>query len=176
MGHRPRSLELARLAACMRAHGESAVVERSSKGNALQARVGGNNRSAAYQAALRACGGNFGANITVPVLNLSGVPPGAFLKVNDLVPPRVVERGVIALLPTQGELDRLLVESAIAPSIMAVVSIGLGWVMAGRALRPLRAMTVSARQMSEENLHERLALSGYRRRPAGPGHRCRRRL
>ena len=32
--------------------------------------------------------------------------------------------------------------------------------MAGRALRPLRTMTAATRQISEENLHERLALTG----------------
>jgi two-component system sensor histidine kinase VanS len=43
---------------------------------------------------------------------------------------------------------------------MTVVSIALGWLVAGRVLRPLRAMTASTRQISERNLHERLALAG----------------
>jgi signal transduction histidine kinase len=43
-----------------------------------------------------------------------------------------------------------------------VVSIALGWLVAGRVLRPLRAMTATTRQISERNLHERLALSGPR--------------
>src|SRR5258708_17356167 len=43
---------------------------------------------------------------------------------------------------------------------MAVVAIALGWVVAGRILRPLQTMTASTRQISEENLHERLALPG----------------
>lgn len=58
------------------------------------------------------------------------------------------------------ELHQLLVQSGIALAIMTVVSIALGWLVAGRVLRPLRAMTASARQISERNLHERLALSG----------------
>jgi signal transduction histidine kinase len=58
------------------------------------------------------------------------------------------------------ERHNLLVVSAIALGIMAFVSIGLGWLMAGRVLRPLRAMTATTRQISEENLHERLALRG----------------
>ncbi|HEX4282043.1 MAG TPA: ATP-binding protein, partial [Solirubrobacteraceae bacterium] len=44
--------------------------------------------------------------------------------------------------------------------IMALASIGLGWVMAGRALRPVRTMSSRARGISERNLHERLALDG----------------
>jgi signal transduction histidine kinase len=58
------------------------------------------------------------------------------------------------------QLDALLTESGIALGIMAVASIGLGWVMAGRALRPLRTMSSRARGISERNLHERLALDG----------------
>ena len=57
-------------------------------------------------------------------------------------------------------LDALLAKSAIALGIMAVVSVGLGWVMAGRALRPVRTMGLRARGISERNLHERLALDG----------------
>ena len=45
---------------------------------------------------------------------------------------------------------------------MTAVSIALGWLVAGRVLRPLRAMTATTRQISERNLNERLALSGPR--------------
>jgi len=60
------------------------------------------------------------------------------------------------------DLHELLVRSGIALAIMTVVSIALGWLVAGRVLRPLRAMTATTRQISERNLHERLALSGPR--------------
>jgi signal transduction histidine kinase len=43
---------------------------------------------------------------------------------------------------------------------MAVVSVLLGWVVAGRVLRPLRAMTAATRAISEDNLGERLAMPG----------------
>jgi signal transduction histidine kinase len=58
------------------------------------------------------------------------------------------------------QLSRLLTESAIALGIMALASIGLGWLMAGRALRPVRTMSTRARGISERNLHERLSLEG----------------
>jgi signal transduction histidine kinase len=58
------------------------------------------------------------------------------------------------------QLDALLTRSGVALGIMALVSIGLGWLMAGRALRPLRTMGARARGISERNLHERLALEG----------------
>jgi signal transduction histidine kinase len=43
---------------------------------------------------------------------------------------------------------------------MAVVSVALGWVVAGRVLRPLRQMTAAAQRISEDNLGERLAVPG----------------
>jgi two-component system, OmpR family, sensor histidine kinase VanS len=57
-------------------------------------------------------------------------------------------------------LHQGLIESGIALAIMTTVSIALGWLVAGRVLRPLRTMTATARQISERNLNERLALSG----------------
>ena len=55
-----------------------------------------------------------------------------------------------------------LLRSVIVLAIMTVVSIALGWLIAGRVLRPLRTMTASTRQISERNLSERLALAGPR--------------
>jgi signal transduction histidine kinase len=58
------------------------------------------------------------------------------------------------------ENDALLLYSGIALAIMAVVAAVLGWFVAGRALRPLRRITESARRISATNLHERLAVQG----------------
>jgi signal transduction histidine kinase len=58
------------------------------------------------------------------------------------------------------ELRNLLGVFGIALAIMAVVSMGLGWLLAGRALRPLQTITAKARAISASNLHERLALRG----------------
>jgi two-component system, OmpR family, sensor histidine kinase VanS len=55
-----------------------------------------------------------------------------------------------------------LIESGVALAIMAAVSVVLGWLVAGRVLRPLRTITAKTRQISERNLNERLALSGPR--------------
>jgi signal transduction histidine kinase len=43
---------------------------------------------------------------------------------------------------------------------MVVLAFGLGWLVAGRVLRPLRAITATARAISATSLHERLALAG----------------
>ena len=55
---------------------------------------------------------------------------------------------------------QLFLSSLVALGIMAVVASLLGWVLAGRALRPLRVITVTARRISEDNLDERLAFGG----------------
>jgi signal transduction histidine kinase len=58
------------------------------------------------------------------------------------------------------ENEALLLYSGIALGIMAVVAALLGWFAAGRALRPLRRITESARRIAATNLHERLAVQG----------------
>ena len=58
------------------------------------------------------------------------------------------------------DLHQLVIESSIALAIMAIISGALGWIVAGHALAPLRTMTAATQQMSETNLHERLAMTG----------------
>ena len=58
------------------------------------------------------------------------------------------------------DLHQLLVWSGIALALMAALSIALGWLMAGRVLRPLRTMTASTRRISEASLDQRLAVHG----------------
>jgi signal transduction histidine kinase len=50
--------------------------------------------------------------------------------------------------------------SVIALVAMAALSMGLGWLVAGRVLRPLRTITGAAREISATDLHRRLALAG----------------
>ena len=45
---------------------------------------------------------------------------------------------------------------------MTVISVVLGWLVAGRALRPVREMTAAAQRISEDSLHERLACTARR--------------
>jgi signal transduction histidine kinase len=58
------------------------------------------------------------------------------------------------------ELSTLLVDSGIALGIMTILSVLLGWLVAGRVLAPLRTMTATTRRISERSLHQRLALEG----------------
>jgi signal transduction histidine kinase len=61
----------------------------------------------------------------------------------------------LALDPRQ-----FFVGSCIVLVAMIGLSALLGWIVAGRVLRPLQVMTAATRQISERNLHERLALTG----------------
>ena len=45
-------------------------------------------------------------------------------------------------------------------AIVAVLALGVGWLIAGRVLRPLRTITTAARDISARNLHQRLAVDG----------------
>ncbi len=58
------------------------------------------------------------------------------------------------------DLHRLLAVSGIALAGMVLISAALGWLVAGRVLRPLREMTAATRRISADSLHERLAADG----------------
>ena len=59
-------------------------------------------------------------------------------------------------------MSSLLWRSSIVLAAAAVLAIGLGWLMAGRALRPLQQVTDTARRVSARGLHERIGLQGPR--------------
>jgi len=84
----------------------------------------------------------------------AGTPPSGRVSRERAV-LRDVQRDI-----TDSHLDQLVSRSAVALGLMAFVSVGLGWIVAGRALRPVHNMTATARRLSETNLHERIALAG----------------
>ena len=59
-----------------------------------------------------------------------------------------------------GALHRLLLEYIGALLLMTAASVLIGWLLAGRALAPLRDITATARRVSGENLGERIDLKG----------------
>jgi signal transduction histidine kinase len=54
----------------------------------------------------------------------------------------------------------LLVQYGVILAVFVVIAGGLAWLLAGRMLRPLRQITDTARRITGEDLHERLALGG----------------
>ncbi|MFI5907541.1 sensor histidine kinase [Dactylosporangium sp. NPDC051541] len=83
----------------------------------------------------------------VPLLGASrSVPAG-----EGLAPPDLPE------VQVQSNMVPLMVFSVLAMTIVAIV---LGWVVAGRFLRPLRLIVDTARDISATNLHRRLGPTG----------------
>jgi signal transduction histidine kinase len=70
-------------------------------------------------------------------------------------------RAAIAHADAQS-LRRVLLLFAAVLVAMTVASIAAGWVVAGRALRPIQRITATARSISDRTLHERIALGGPR--------------
>jgi signal transduction histidine kinase len=100
-----------------------------------------------------------------------GGPAGGFSAASPLpgvLPPLTLRQAqeqarqlrVLGTLQHHEELHQLLVDLGIALAIMAILSMGLGWLVAGRALRPLQTITKAARAISATNLHKRLSLKG----------------
>jgi signal transduction histidine kinase len=59
-------------------------------------------------------------------------------------------------------LDHLLLYSLLGLAGATVLAAILGWLVAGRILRPIHQLTAAAREASERNLSQRLALDGPR--------------
>jgi signal transduction histidine kinase len=58
------------------------------------------------------------------------------------------------------ELHELRIWSAVALGLVAALSVGLGWLVAGRVLRPVRTISATARQIGASNLNRRLCVDG----------------
>lgn len=57
-------------------------------------------------------------------------------------------------------MREMLVQSGVALAVMTAFSAGLGWVVAGRALRPMRTIASTVQKISATNLHDRLTING----------------
>jgi signal transduction histidine kinase len=93
-----------------------------------------------------------------PTLTMPTVPP-AVLRVMQSSAGQEFLR-IVETEQQVSELHQLEIESGVALAIMTVISAGLGWVIAGRVLQPLRTITTATQRISEQNLHERLAIGG----------------
>jgi signal transduction histidine kinase len=77
------------------------------------------------------------------------------------VPPELADQ--LQTQYRQGRDDTLramLVASLAALGVIGVAAGGFGWLLAGRALRPLQDITATARRVADRSLHERIALDG----------------
>ncbi len=71
---------------------------------------------------------------------------------------QVAQAGSVEAAQRAVDSHQLVVNSGIALAIVAVLAILVGWLVAGRILRPIRTITRTARRISSTSLHERLAL------------------
>ena len=83
-------------------------------------------------------------------------------KVVSIAAPQPAEATIHVAGLGQVAMDRqqLLIVSGIALAVIAVAAAAIGWLIAGRVLRPLRTITSAARRISASSLNERLALPG----------------
>ena len=104
-----------------------------------------------------------GVDLIVPsaVTHGAGRPGSHPTAIQNPVVARQVQRMFARAVAHQSQgLHEGLIQSGVAVAVMTLISVALGWLVAGRVLRPLRTMTQTTRQITERNLHERLALSG----------------
>jgi signal transduction histidine kinase len=59
-------------------------------------------------------------------------------------------------------LRHVLLAFGLALALVTVASVAAGWIVAGRALRPIKRITATARSISDETLDARIALAGPR--------------
>jgi signal transduction histidine kinase len=98
-----------------------------------------------------------GVGVALPGSPLTVVPESVL---REHARAQAHQLGAVAVNVNNSDLHQLLVWSVVALAIMAGASVALGWLLAGRVLRPLHVITAAAREISATNLHERLALGG----------------
>ncbi|MBU2669068.1 HAMP domain-containing histidine kinase [Actinoplanes bogorensis] len=72
----------------------------------------------------------------------------------------VAEVSQIQAAVNYGTLEALRTYSLIALGVLFVASLGIGWVLSGRALRPVGAITRAAREIQATDLSRRIKLNG----------------
>jgi signal transduction histidine kinase len=84
-------------------------------------------------------------------------PPPNQAGVTTVTPAHDIHIGSLNL-----DLHEFVLGACITLAAMIGISLLLGWLLAGRVLRPLRTITDSTQNISEHDLHQRLALPGPR--------------
>jgi signal transduction histidine kinase len=83
----------------------------------------------------------------------SGVPPSAFEEALEARRTQLTK-------DRDDTLNSMLVASLASLGLVGVISVGFGWLLASRALRPLQEITGTAQRVADRSLHERIALDG----------------
>ncbi|MGD0066598.1 MAG: ATP-binding protein [Streptosporangiaceae bacterium] len=101
-------------------------------------------------------------NGSISISGVGGAACGQITSSSTPPPPAALTTCLVSLQQQARDaaLDQLLIESGVALGIMAMASVGLGWLMAGRVLSPLRVITSAARRISASNLDQRIGMTG----------------
>ncbi|WP_283136024.1 sensor histidine kinase [Rhizohabitans arisaemae] len=118
------------------------MISRKFAGRSLQTRL-----ALAYAAGIYAAGVFVVVLVAVPLAGIDAAIPKGRPSASA-----ITETGPGISLP------QLLVGSAVALVLLIPVALALGWFVAGRFLRPLRAIAATARSISAGDLHRRLDL------------------
>jgi len=143
---------------------------RTPRGPRLPRRTARLRLTALYGAAFLACGACGAAVLAVTYLLYGHLAPPQVHSVRTRglagapspspSPPAGARISVAGLGQINLDRQQLLIASAIALAVFVVAAAALGWLLAGRVLRPLSTITTAARRISASSLHERLALPG----------------
>lgn len=114
-----------------------------------------------------------GSSVTALIIVLSFAPvhevdPATKAPATIKLPAKVTEKQAqyakeaeTAKTQARAELrQRLIGGAAVGVGALTLLSGGLGWWVAGRVLRPVHTVSGTARRLSEQNLHERIPVSG----------------
>jgi signal transduction histidine kinase len=97
----------------------------------------------------------FGPAVTIP-----DVPSSS-----DATANHAIGETIVVLKQNMNDLQALTLRSLLqrgtaALALVGAGAVGLGWIVAGRVLRPITAITATARRVADRNLHERIQATG----------------
>ncbi|MGW6195645.1 sensor histidine kinase [Kribbella sp. NPDC055110] len=92
-----------------------------------------------------------GRRLAVVIFNVDGTP--------GPLPPLPQDTHQVSQKLQEATLSAFLTQSAIALTVVTVLAAVLGWLVAGRVLRPIRSISATAKRLSLENLSERVPVT-----------------
>jgi signal transduction histidine kinase len=110
------------------------------------------------------CGGTCVVTPSAPTVATPSQPEPNLGALSGPRPPAATQVGQLLAQRAAGQHDedmrQFLLQSGIALAVATLLSICIGWLVAGRVTRPLRRINQAVRTISATNLHQRLALTG----------------
>jgi signal transduction histidine kinase len=96
---------------------------------------------------------------TVFTTQLDPTAPGPAGAPQPTPPPRIEDMHALADQMEADTLSALLTRAGLALVVVTAVTAALAWLLAGRVLRPIRAISATAQRLSAENLTDRVPVT-----------------